>query len=32
MSFAMVSSLYSYAPDLATLEKSVMTTTYTRQA
>jgi hypothetical protein len=32
MSFAMVSSLYSHAPDLATLEESIMTATYRRQA
>jgi hypothetical protein len=32
MSFAMVSSLYSDAPGLATLEESVMTAAYRRHA
>jgi hypothetical protein len=32
MSFALVSSLYPHAPDLAALDESVMTGTYRRQA
>jgi hypothetical protein len=32
MSFAMASSLYSHAPVLGTLKKSIMTATYRRQA